>query len=162
MHVVRRERSSPMSTLVHENVLAPDPAERDQIDALRSAIEHIAEEKEPVARLVAPDGTAVEIPASAFHALQSVVRDMAQGRTVLLIPHDRELTTQEAADMLNMSRQFFVRLLDRGEIPYHRTGTHRRVSASDVVAYRERRNARRGEGLDELTRMSEEVEGGYR
>lgn len=87
---------------------------------------------------------------------------MAQGLTITLIPHDKELTTKEAADILNVSRPFLIRLLDRGELPYHRVGTHRRLRVEDVLAYREQRAARRREKLRELTRLSEEVEGGYR
>lgn len=154
------------SLLGHENVLAPDPAEREELDALCVAIDHIAnaEQREhaPVAKLVGPDGTEVEIPASAFHGIQAIVNDLAHGNTVTVIPHDRELTTKEAADILHVSRQFLVRLLDRGEIPYHRTGTHRRISVEDLLAYRERRAENRKAKLDELTRLSEEVEGGYR
>jgi excisionase family DNA binding protein len=113
------------------------------------------------AKLVGPDRSEVEIPASAFAALRPVVRDMAQGLTITLIPHDEELTTKEAADILNMSRPFLVKLLDRGEIPYHRVGTHRRLNVEDVLAYRELRAARRREQLRELTELSEQVEGGY-
>jgi len=82
--------------------------------------------------------------------------------TITLIPHDKELTTKEAADILNFSRPFLIRLLDRDEIPYHRVGTHRRLRVEDVLAYREQRAAHRREKLRELTSLSEEVEGGYR
>lgn len=148
--------------LLHDHVLTPDPAEREQIVELNGVIEHIVDENEPMARLVSSDGTEVAIPASAFHALQAIVRDMAQGLTITVIPHDKEITTKQAADMLNVSRQFLVRLLDRGDIPYHPVGTHRRLRVSDVLAYRERRAEFRQSKLDELTQASQDVEGGYR
>jgi len=151
------------TTAIPDHVLSPDPSERDDMVELREQLARIAARQErPVARLVGPDGSEVEIPASAFAALQAVVRDMARGLTVTLIPHDRELTTKEAADILGVSRPFLVKLLDRGEIPYHRVGTHRRLKVEDVLAYRELRAARRREQLRKLTELSEQVEGGYR
>jgi excisionase family DNA binding protein len=151
------------TTAVPEHVLSPDPSEQEELIELREQLARIASRRrKPAARLVAPDGSEVEIPASAFAALRAVVRDMAQGLTITLIPHDKELTTKEAADILNMSRPFLVRLLDRGEIPFHRVRTHRRLNVEDVLAYRELRAARRREQLRKLTELSEQLEGGYR
>lgn len=164
-----------MPVAERERVLTPDPAERDEIGALHELMEAIAAsvragalaqaaEAAPhaeTAKLVGPDGAEVTIPASAFTALQAVIRDLALGHTVTLIPHDRELTTGEAAEILNVSRQFLVTLLDRGELPFHRTGTHRRLAVEDVLAYRDQRAVRRRENLRELTRESQDVIGGY-
>ena len=108
------------TTALPEHVVSPDPADQDEIIALREQLVQIARLRRPMAKLVGPDGTEVEIPASAFAALQAVVHDMAQVLTVTLIPHEKELTTKEAADILNVSRPFLIRLLDRDEIPYHR------------------------------------------
>jgi excisionase family DNA binding protein len=151
------------TTAIPEHVLSPDPSEQDELVELREQLARIAGRgRRPVARLVSPEGVEVEIPASAFAALQAIVRDMAQGLTITLIPHDKELTTKETADILNVSRPFLVKLLDRGEIPYHRVGTHRRLNVEDVLAYRELRAKRRREKLRELTELSEQLEGGYR
>jgi excisionase family DNA binding protein len=151
------------TTAIPDHVLSPDPSEQDELVELREQLARIAaRRKRPAARLVGADGREVEIPASAFAALQAVVRDMSRGLTITLIPHDKELTTKEAADILGVSRPFLVRLLDRGEIPYHRVGTHRRLNVEDVLAYRELRAARRREQLRKLTELSEQVEGGYR
>ena len=145
-----------------DHILSPDPSEQDELVELREQLARIAGQRRPVARLVAPDGSEVEIPASAFAALRAVVRDMAQGLTITLIPHDKELTTKEAADILGVSRPFLVQLLDRDEIPYHRVGTHRRLRVEDVLGYRELRAKRRRKQLRKLTELSEQVEGGYR
>lgn len=151
------------ATAAPDHILSPDPSEQDELVELREQLTRIAgQQRRPVAWLVAPDGSEVEVPASAFAALRAVVRDMAQGLTITLIPHDKELTTKEAADILGVSRPFLVRLLDRDEIPYHRIGTHRRLRVEDVLGYRELRAQRRREQLRKLTELSEQVEGGYR
>jgi excisionase family DNA binding protein len=102
------------------------------------------------------------LPASAFAALKLVVDTMARGQAITLVPHGKELTTQEAADLLHMSRPHLIKLLDRGEIPFHRVGTHRRIGIQDVLAYQDRRAQTRKAELDELAHLSEELPGGYR
>jgi excisionase family DNA binding protein len=89
-----------------------------------------------------------------------VAEVLARGDAITLIPVHQELTTQQAADLLNISRQYLVRLLEEGKIPYTRTGKHRRLRIDDVVAYKQARDRERGESLDELARLSNEL-GGY-
>jgi excisionase family DNA binding protein len=74
-----------------------------------------------------------------------------------MMPYHNELTTQEAADILNMSRQHLVTLLERGDIPYSKTGSHRRLSMRDVLAYKEQRRATRRASLARLTALAEEA-----
>ncbi len=151
------------TTAIPEHIVSPHPSEQGELVELREELTRIARQpKRPMARLVSPDGAEVEIPESAFVALRAIVQNMARGRTMTLIPHDKELTTKEAADILNVSRPFLVKLLDRDEIPYKRVGTHRRLNVEDVLAYRQRRAVRRREKLRELTELSSQVEGGYR
>jgi excisionase family DNA binding protein len=144
-----------------DNLLRSTPDENEALEALRSQLEDLVREHS-AARLVSPDGETMELPASAFHALKLVVECMARGQTMMLVPHGKELTTQEAADLLHVSRPHLVKLLDDGTIPHHRVGTHRRVRIEDVLDYRQQRAVTRREKLDELTRLSEELEGGYR
>lgn len=143
-----------------DNLLRATPAESDALEALRQQIDEIFRAHR-AAKLVGPEGETMEIPASAFHALMLVVQGMARGQTMTLVPHGRELTTQEAADLLHVSRPHLVKLLDEGAIDHYKVGSHRRVRIEDVLAYREARAGRRREQLDELTRLSEELEGGY-
>lgn len=145
----------------HEQHLHAAPEELADLRLLRTRLDELDAAQAPAA-LVGPDGERVSLPASAFAALRAVVDGMARGETLTLIPQGTELTTQQAADLLHLSRPYLVRLLDAGEIPHHRVGTHRRVRVEDVLAYRERRDGRRRDALRELTRLSEELPGGYR
>jgi excisionase family DNA binding protein len=110
-------------------------------------------------RVLAPDGAGetVTIPTAAFRLLVTALAEMANGNAVRLIPHHAELTTQEAAELLNVSRPYLVRLLDEKRIPCHRVGTHRRVLFNDLMTYKaEHRRARRS-ALDELTQLDQEL-----
>ena len=80
-----------------------------------------------------------ELPPTVDRAVRRLLEDFAAGASVHLVPVDAELTTQQAADMLGLSRTYLVRLIDQGTIPAHMTGTHRRLKATDVLAYRDER-----------------------
>jgi excisionase family DNA binding protein len=144
-----------------DTLIRSTPDEGDAIEALRGQLVDIIREH-GTARLVGPEGETMELPPSAFNALKVIVEGMARGQTMTLVPHGKELTTQEAAELLHVSRPHLVKLLDTGTIPHHKVGTHRRVRIEDVLDYREQRAESRREKLDELTRLSEELEGGYR
>lgn len=85
---------------------------------------------------------AIGLPDAAFEALKLIVHALARGQTITIIPHDKELTAQAAADLLHVSRPDVIKLLEAGELPFHRVGTHRRIRLEDVIAYRERRTGR--------------------
>ncbi|MFB6905579.1 MULTISPECIES: helix-turn-helix domain-containing protein [Streptomyces] len=86
----------------------------------------------------------------------AVVRALAAGKAVTVAPVNTTLTTQEAADLLGVSRPTFVKILDEGGLSYTRPGRHRRVLLADVLDYKEARRSQRRQGLDELTRLTEE------
>ena len=103
------------------------------------------------------DSEAIAIPSTAFRLLVTILAQMASGNAVRLIPHHAELTTQEAAELLNVSRPYLVRLLDEERIPYRKVGTHRRILFKDLMAYKAEHRRARGAALDDLTRLSQEL-----
>jgi len=99
----------------------------------------------------------ITIPTAAFRLLVGILTEMANGHAIRLIPHHAELTTQEAAELLNVSRPYVVRLLDDGRIPSHRVGTHRRVLFKDVMTYKEAHRRARTASLDRLSALDQEL-----
>jgi excisionase family DNA binding protein len=97
--------------------------------------------EEPAAyKLVSPTGEVTEIPESVFLLLERIIEVLARGDALTVVPVGKELTTQQAANILNVSRQYVVRLLDDGRIPYRKTGTHRRIRMEDLLAYKRQRD----------------------
>lgn len=103
----------------------------------------------------------VSIPASALRLLLEILTEIGQGNAVSIVPIHAELTTQEAADVLNVSRPFLVQLLEQGEIPFHKTGTHRSVRYLDVMLYKKRIDAERLKALEDLVSEAQELGMGY-
>jgi excisionase family DNA binding protein len=108
----------------------------------------------------APEET-VSIPASAFRLLNDILTQMAQGNALTLIPIHAELTTQQAADILNVSRPFLVEQIEKRVIPCRKVGTHRRVLFKDLMAYKTKMDGDRLKALDELTAQAQELNMGY-
>lgn len=107
------------------------------------------------------DGLTVELPASAVKLIFSILSEMAEGNSLTLIPSHAHLTTQEAADMLNVSRPYFVKLLEEGKIPFEKVGTRRRVLASDVKTFMNKSLSEREKALQELIDQAQELDMGY-
>ncbi|MBI3969247.1 MAG: helix-turn-helix domain-containing protein [Chloroflexi bacterium] len=107
-------------------------------------------------RLIESDGQGVPLPEPVARSLADLVRELARGRTVRIEPIDSELSTQQAAELLNVSRPFVIKLLDAGEIPYHFVGTHRRIRLEDLLRYKQQRSQRRRAALAEMAREAQE------
>lgn len=106
--------------------------------------------------LEAPDGQRVALPVEIYTVLLNITKAMAEGRAVTIAPHEQVLSTQQAANLLGVSRSTFVAILERGEIPYTQPG-RRRVRLTDVLDYQGRQQHARGQALDSLTREAEEL-----
>jgi excisionase family DNA binding protein len=105
--------------------------------------------------------TQIRIPASALRLLFAALSEMARGNGVSLLPLHAELTTQQAADVLNVSSPYLVGLLEKGEMPFRMVGNQRRVRLREVVAYKTRTDIDRRAALHELARLGQEAGVGY-
>lgn len=131
-------------------------SERDQrdVDQLYSAL------KKGKAKLVRPDGESRPLPDSIYAFLVELIGALQQGKCVYIFQTQARLTTAEAANMIGVSRQFLVNLLEAGEIPYHKVGTHRRIYVQDLMKYKAKRDDRRKKVLRDLV-AAEVAEGLY-
>ena len=137
----------------------PDKIEIENAEQLRKIVASQTKEDGSTKLSVSMDDGAVQnlvlLPA-VTSSLLDVLRLVSSGRGFRMIPVDSELTTQQAADLLNVSRPYLVKLLDEGEIPHVKTGRLRRVRAQDLFAYKEKRDETRSKALSELARMDYE------
>lgn len=104
------------------------------------------------------DHTEIELPPALGQLVLDVLTHVARGEMVTFVPYGAELTTKEAADLLNVSRPFLVSMLTEGKLAFHKVGSHRRIKASDVLDFRARRDAERSEAMRELQRLGQEFD----
>lgn len=141
--------------LTTKNRLDPSLLDERELDGLRAVFAEPGH-----VRLIDDQGHEMEIPRELFQHLARMIRLMTEGRAVVMMPVDEKFTTQAAANYLGVSRQHLVDLLERGEIPFHKTGTHRRVAFNDLLDYEDKRDRERHEGLNKMFRRVDE-EGKY-
>lgn len=135
---------------------------RDNLPQVKRLVTSFAKRTEPVAIQVSDhDMVSLQLPAKLFGVLQTILDLMAKGKAFSLIPANAELTTQEAADMLNVSRPHIVKLLKEGVIPYKEVGTHRRILLEDLVVYSSNMRQKRKEALQELATQAQKLNMGY-
>lgn len=108
------------------------------------------------AKLAGPDGKTRILPNTLYSFLCTLLADLKAGRSVTILQSNASLTTVEASKLLGMSRQFLIGLVEKGEIPCHKVGTHRRLYARDVLAYKAKRDTARSKALDDLARTEAE------
>lgn len=133
-----------------ENRLDPSEIDPAALDRLMSLLGR----EEPPA-LVGREGVLIELPDPIFHLLVRLMRQMREGGAVVLMPEDETFTTQAAASFLGVSRQHLVDLMDKGEIPHHRVGTHRRVTLKDLLVYQKVRDTKRRQALGGLFKTTQ-------
>lgn len=156
-----------MATRIPENFETVAPSEADAALALESSrllAGHKFGTRTSVRIRLLDDGDDAEtlsIPASAVRLFLHLLTEMSQGNAVTLIPTHAELTTQQAADLLNVSRPYMAKLLDEGKIPGRTVGKYRRVRFDDLMAFKQKDDDARAKVLDQLTAEAQELGMGY-
>lgn len=149
--------SAVLSSLVPEE--SDSEMARDALRAIQDALRAGRDlgPHEPVRLTVADSAAEVVVPKAVLELLSRVLANLANGEGVTLVPAHAELTTQQAADLLNVSRPFLVSLVDSGQIDHRVVGTHRRVKAESLMAYMRKDDDARTAAADELTAMTREL-----
>lgn len=109
------------------------------------------------AALVGTDGERVRLPDAVYRLLKEIVRNMQLGRAIALVPENQQLTTQRAANLLGVSRPYLIKLLEAGELPYHKAGSHRRIYLKDLRDFQRRRDVERKAALDQIAKEAFEL-----
>lgn len=124
--------------------------------------DYIKTTKNPTLQLIGNKGDKkIILPPQALQLLVGILEEMGQGNAVSLIPIHTELTTQEAADLLNVSRPYLINLLKEGKIPFRKVGTKRRILAKDILRYRASIDKKRLKALEALAKQAQELDMGY-
>jgi excisionase family DNA binding protein len=118
----------------------------------KEIVDIYAKLREAEAKLIGPDGRTEILPNNLYSFLLRLLADLHAGNSVTILQNRHELTTVEAGKILGVSRQFLVQVLEKGEIPFHMVGSHRRMYVRDVIAYRSRRDTSRRKTLDDLAK----------
>jgi excisionase family DNA binding protein len=106
-------------------------------------------------------GEVLRLPSGVKTLLMNLLTEMSRGNAVTIIPIHAELTTQEAADFLNVSRPYLIGLLEKAEIKFHMIGTHRRIKFEDLAAYKQKKDREREDAMIELAQQAQETDMGY-
>jgi excisionase family DNA binding protein len=143
---------------LREETYLPTDTDRPELAKIFEFVQaHPVAKRKPAHLLVGPDQSEA-IPAEVYRILRQVIEAMNQGLAVTVVPQSQTLTTQQAADLLGISRPTLIRLLDEDRIPYERVGTHRRLLLRDVLEYREERRTAQYRFLDETAVHPEDEE----
>jgi excisionase family DNA binding protein len=143
-----------MATTADKDPIVAPEEERSSIASIE---EYLDSKRGRTAKLLGPGKDGVPIPSSLRQVLIAAARELAEGHGVSIVPMTSDVTTQQAADLLNVSRPFVIGLLEKGDIPFHKVGTHRRVRLKDILSYRGRRDAARRAVIDRLTAEAQEL-----
>jgi excisionase family DNA binding protein len=139
-----------MAIAAKKPITLPD-TEQQQVQALERAL------LRGVPAFVTSSGERIEMPGTVFEVLRTAVGFMSHGQAITLVPDNQAITTQRAADILGMSRPFFIKQLEAGLMAHHRVGNQRRVYLRDVLAFAKKRDTERLASLDLLARNAFEA-----
>jgi len=163
--VVNKKRQKNM-TLLPPRTTAVRRTETQELDeaTLYRILNSLKEKQESDYKLFLEDGAKKEqipIPKEALSLLVEILTHMKKGNGVKIVPIRKEITTTEAADILNVSRPYFVGLLESGQIPFRSVGSRRRILSEDVMNYKNQIDAKREQTLAELAAQAQELNMGY-
>jgi excisionase family DNA binding protein len=156
-----------MNNLISENFETVAPSEADALlarESSRRLATHKLGKRSSIRIQLLDDGEEAEtvaVPASALRLFLHLLVEMSQGNAVTVIPTHAEMTTQQAADLLNVSRPYLVKLEYEGKIPCRTVGKYRRVRFDDLMAYKRKDDEARARILDQLTAEAQELGMGY-
>jgi excisionase family DNA binding protein len=144
---------------MNQIVELPTPQEIELAKQSSRTLAKYANQDRVTLKITGEDGQSEDIilPGHIMAMLLKISTEMSQGKAISLIPINAELTTQEVANMMNVSRPYLVKLLEQEVIPFHKVGTHRRVYLENVLAYMEENSKSRDEALDELAALGQEL-----
>lgn len=145
---------------VIERLEAAMPSDKDT-QLAQQASRALARRTEEDLKVRLEDGNELVLPKAATRLLNHILTEMSQGNAVTIIPLHAELTTQEAADILNVSRPYLIKLLTEKRIPFHMTGTHRRIKFTDLHSYEAETEKKRKKAMDDLAKQAQELNLGY-
>jgi excisionase family DNA binding protein len=147
--------------LLAEKLVVPT---KNDVDMALEAMSEIDSPKGKRAKkfmLTSSTGFKVDLSEGAFVLLTQILEEMAKGNGIMVMPIHAELTTQQAADFINVSRPFLIGLLEKGELPFRTLGRHRRVRLEDILNYKNSIDQKRLNTLDELSAQAQELNMGY-
>ena len=150
-----------MEALLEKTTREDQRIAKTSIDKIRKASQKLGQSGNSIEITLQHNHESFRLPRKAFILLSTIISNMAAGKSMAIILADAAVGTQEAADYLDVSRPYVVRLLEKGEIPFSKAGTHRRIRVSDLVAYQKKMKATRKKHLNFLARQAQELSLGY-
>ncbi len=154
---IRSKRLEVVVVVIRDPVMPSD----NDMKLARASMRQLAAHAHEDLRVQLAQSESLTLPAAAVRLLVDLLSEMADGNAVTLMPSHAELTTQQAADFLNVSRPFLIKQLEEQSLPHRKVGTHRRILFSDLLAYKRKMDALRLKTLDELARQAQELGMGY-
>lgn len=148
-----------MDTVTQKTTLKDQMVASEALSLLTAAT--VSSVKDDVVQISIQKSGEVTIPKAAVDLLFTIVSNMAEGRSITLVPSGEEVSTQQAADVLNVSRPHIVKLLERGDIPYKRTGSHRKILLEDVMLYEAKLRKQKNKNLKLLAEQAQDLKLGY-
>lgn len=157
--------SRPAGRMLGRRTLRPESLTSDERARLAQASRQVEEAEQGISLLFrgekGGEGVTVALPEDLARVIAGALAEVAAGYRVHIATEDEELTTQETADLLGVSRPYLVGLLEEGKIPFHKVGAHRRVRFEDALAYRQAMRASQEEAFDALVQQAQELGMGY-